>query len=82
MREESSFVILRILYGINFPFHWLISFVKPDFIIARLAPLYCAMVLFILRYYLLPLLVGYDVWNFYDMPLENLLLSAKSDLGF
>ena len=82
MREDSSFIILRILCGMNFPVHRLIGLVKPDFIIARLTPLYCALVLFILRYYLLPLLVGFEVWNFYDMPLENLLLSAKSDLGF
>jgi hypothetical protein len=82
MREDSNFFILRILRGVNSPIHWAINLVKPDFIIMRLAPLYCALVLFILRYYLLPLLVGFEVWNFHDMPLERLLLSAKADLGF
>ena len=82
MKEDSAFIILRFLRGINSPIHRAINLVKPSFIITRLAPLYCALVLFILRYYLLPLLVGFDVWNFYDMPLESLLLSAKADLGF
>ena len=82
MREDSSFIILKVLRGINTPIHRAINLVKPRFIITRLAPLFCALVLFILRYYLLPLLVGFDVWNFYDMPLERLLLSAKADLGF
>ena len=82
MREDSSFIILRILRGINSPIHLVIAQVKPSFIMTRLVPLYCALILFILRYYLLPLLVGFDVWNFYDMPLERLLLSARADLGF
>ena len=82
MREDSTFFILRVLRGVNSPIHRAINLVKPNFIITRLAPLYCALVLFILRYYLLPLLVGFDVWNFHDMPLERLLLSAKTDLAF
>ena len=82
MREDSKFFILRVLRGVNSPSHQAINLVKPNFIIPRLAPLYCALVLFILRYYLLPLLVGFEVWNFHDMPLERLLFSAKADLGF
>ena len=82
MKEDSAFIVLRFLRVINAPIHRAINLLKPSFIITRLAPLYCALMLFILRYYLLPLLVGFDVWNFYDMPLERLLLSAKADLGF
>ena len=82
MREDSAFLILRVLRSVNSPIHHALNLVKPHFIITRLTPLYCALVLFILRYYLLPLLVSFDVWNFYDMPLERLLLSAWEDLGF
>ena len=82
MKEDSSFIILRVLRGVNSPIHRAINLLKPSFIITRLALLYCALALFILRYYILPLLIGFDVWNFYDMPLESLLLSAKTDLGF
>ena len=82
MREDSAFIILRVLRSVNSPIHWAINLIKPGFIITRLTPLYCALVLFVLRYYLLPLLVGFDVWNFHDMPLERLLLSAWADLGF
>jgi len=82
MREDSAFIVLRVLRGVNYPIHQVIDLIKPSFIITRLVPLYCALVLFILRYYLLPMLIGFDVWNFFDMPLERLLLSAKADLGF
>ena len=82
MKEDSAFIILRVLRSVNSPIHRVMARVKPSFIMARLMPLYCAIMLFILRYYLLPLLAGFDVLNFYDMPLERLLLSAKADLGF
>ena len=42
---------------------------------------HAAFVLFILRYYLLPELLDYEIWNFYQMPLEKLLIEAKADLG-
>ena len=81
MNEGSGFSLLRLLHGLNAPVYVVISLIKPAFIISRLLPLYDAVVLFIIRYYVLPLALGFDVWSFNDMPLERLLLSAKSDLG-
>ena len=81
IKQESNFIALRFLRGVNAPIHIVINLIKPEFIITRLTPLYAATVIFILRYYLLPLLIGFDVWSFHDMPLEKLFLSAKSDLS-
>jgi hypothetical protein len=81
MREDSGFSPLRLLRGLNAPIYAAISLVKPAFIISRLLPLYAAAILFVIRYYVLPLAVGFDVWSFSDMPLERLLLLAKSDFG-
>ena len=81
MNEGSGFSLLRLLQVLNAPIYVTISLTKPAFIISRLLPLYAAVILFIVRYYFLPLVVGYEVWSFDDMPLERLLLSAKSDLG-
>ena len=67
--------------GIFLRMLFLIGFIQPAFINERLAPLYAALVLFIARYYLLPLIIGFDVESFSQMPLEKLFLSAKSDLG-
>ncbi|MDC1382439.1 hypothetical protein N8500_03035 [Candidatus Puniceispirillum sp.] len=82
LKEDSAFIFLWALRNINAPIHMAINLIKPNSIMKRLEPLYAAFVLFILRYYLLPLLIGFDVWHFYDMPLERLFLSVKSDLGF
>jgi len=86
MNEDSGFSLFRLLRGLNAPIYAVmiyavINLIKPAFIISRLLPLYAAGILFIIRYYVLPLAVGFDVWSFSDMPLERLLLSAKSDLG-
>ena len=81
IKEDSGFSPLLLLRGLNAPIHALISLTKPAFIISRLLPLHAAATLFIIRYYVLPLVIGFDVWSFSDMPLERLLLSAKSDLG-
>ena len=81
MNEDSSFSPLRLIRRLNAPIYALIRLIKPAFIFSRLLPLYAAAILFIIRYYVLPQAVGFDVWTFSDMPLERLLLSAKSDLG-
>ena len=81
MNEADRFSLLRLLRGLNAPIYATISFIKPAFIISRLLPLYAAVILFIIRYYVLPLTLGFDVWSFSDMPLESLLLRAKSDMG-
>ena len=77
--EDSRLKLVQIIRGFNTPALVLTSLIRPVFIIDRLAPLYAALILFIARYYLFPLIIGFDVESFTQMPLENLLLSAKTD---
>lgn len=79
--NDNRLAVLRIIRGLNTPILFLVDLVQPAFINERLAPLYAALVLFIARYYLFPLIIGFNVESFSQMPLEKLLLSAKSDLG-
>ena len=79
--NDNRLALLRIIRGLNTPILFLVDLVQPAFINERLAPLYAALVLFIARYYLFPLIIGFNVESFSQMPLEKLLLSAKSDLG-
>ena len=81
LHNDSRLAFLRIIRGLNTPILFLTNLIQPSFINERLAPLYAALVLFIARYYLFPLIIGFDVESFSQMPLEKLLLSAKSDLG-
>lgn len=79
--EDSRLKFVQIIRGVNTPVLALTNLIRPGFIIDRLAPLYAALILFIARYYLFPLIIGFDVESFTQMPLEKLLLSAKTDLG-
>ena len=80
-RDDSSLALVRIIRGLNTPILFLTGLIRPAFINDRLALLYAALVLFIARYYLFPLIFGFEVKNFSQMPLEKLLFSAKADLG-
>ena len=79
--ENTRLKFVQIIRGVNTPVLVLTNLIRPGFIIDRLAPLYAALILFIARYYLFPLIIGFDVESFTQMPLEKLLLSAKTDLG-
>ena len=79
--EDSRLKFVQIIRGLNTPVLVLTNLIRPGFIIDRLAPLYAALILFIARYYLFPLIIGFDVESFTQMPLEKLLLSAKTDLS-
>jgi len=79
--EDSRLKFVQIIREVNTPVLVLTNLIRPGFIIDRLAPLYAALILFIARYYLFPLIIGFDVESFTQMPLEKLLLSAKTDLG-
>ena len=79
--EDSGLKFVQIIRGVNTPVMVLTNLIRPGFIIDRLAPLYAALIVFIARYYLFPLIIGFDVESFTQMPLEKLLLSAKTDLG-
>ena len=79
--EDSRLKFVQIIRGLNTPVLVLTNLIRPSFIIDRLAPLYAALILFIARYYLFPLIIGFDIESFTQMPLEKLLLSAKTDLG-
>ena len=78
--ENSRLRFAQVIRGFNTPVLMLTNLIRPSFVIDRLAPLYAALILFIARYYLFPLIIGFDVESFTQMPLEKLLLSAKTNL--
>ena len=80
LRDDSRLTLVRLIRGLNTPILFISGLIQPSFINDRLAPVYSALVLFIARYYLFPLIIGFDVESFSQMPLEKLLLSAKADL--
>ncbi len=80
MKEDSRFLPMRLLVSFTAPMIALMHHLKPAWCIDRITPLYASIFLLILRYYLLPLVIGYDVFSFASMPLEGMVLSAYFDI--
>ena len=53
----------------------------PPFLIDLLKPLYVAWFLFMIRFYLMPLILGYDVMGMLSFPLESDAALIIYDLG-
>ena len=81
IQEDSRMPVMRFLNGIVMPLVRVIRFFTPRWVIDRLATVYLAFWLLILRYYAVPLAVGYDVNGFSDMSIEHLLISVWIDYG-
>lgn len=82
VKEDSRLGLMRGLNALVMPPTRAVMMLAPRWVIDRTGPLYLAFLLFITRYYVLPLVVGYDVPGFGSMPLESLLLSVRAEIGF
>ena len=82
IKEDSRLGLMRVLNAVVMPPTRAAMMVAPRWVIDRASPLYLAFLLFCARYYVLPLAVGYDVPAFGAMPLEELLLSVRTEIGF
>ncbi len=81
VKEDSRLGLMRGLNTLVMPPTRAVMMLAPRWVIDRTAPLYLAFLLFIARYYVLPLFIGYDVPGFGAMPLEGLLLSVRTEIG-
>lgn len=81
MKEDSKAAPMRILNTLVMPATRLVMKAAPRWVIERTGPLYLAFLIFISRYYILPLAVGYNLPSFGSMPLESLLLSVRAEIG-
>ena len=79
IKEDSRVLLMRLLVSLTNPVIAATRPQTPAWVINRIAPFYTAVILLILRYYLLPLVIGYDVLSFSNMPFEGMVLSVYFD---
>ena len=70
-RENSEFFFMKIFVKLTNPFIDLFKFITPTFIVRPLVPLYVAWFFFMVRFYLMPYLLGYSVMGMLSFPLES-----------
>ena len=70
-REDSTFFFMRVFVKYTNPVLRMFRFITPSFIIGPLVPLYVAWFFYMIRFYLMPYLLGYSVMGMLSFPLES-----------
>jgi uncharacterized protein YggT (Ycf19 family) len=69
--EDSNFFFMRFFVRITNPILRLFRPITPGFLIEFLVPVYVAWFFFMIRFYLMPWLLGYSVMGMLSFPLES-----------
>ena len=69
--EGSTFFFSRFFVRVTNPLLKLFGPITPSFLISPLVPLYVAWFFFMIRFYLMPWLLGYSVMGMLSFPLES-----------
>ncbi|MDC6475903.1 hypothetical protein PQZ72_01360 [Candidatus Pelagibacter sp.] len=70
-RENSEFFFMKVFVKVTNPLVRLFRPITPSFIIEPLIPLYVAWFFYMIRFYLMPYLLGYSVMGMLSFPLES-----------
>ena len=81
VNEDSKFILLGIVRKTTAGALFAVRFIAPSFLASKVMPLYQAFILFVIRFYAQPALLGYDVVSFSSMPLEALVKGVFTDFG-
>lgn len=69
--EDSNFFFMRFFVRVTNPLLRLFAPITPSFLIQPLVPLFVAWFFFMIRFYLMPWLLGYSVMGMLSFPLES-----------
>ncbi|XDZ66257.1 hypothetical protein AB8880_02355 [Alphaproteobacteria bacterium LSUCC0684] len=81
LAENSSFFFMRMFVLATNPIIRLARPITPAFLIDRVVPLYVAWFVFMFRFYVLPLMMGYSVMGVLSFPLEGDIAKIIYDIG-
>ena len=70
-KEDSEFFFMKIFVKSTNPIIQLFKLVTPSFIAHPIVPLYVAWFFYMIRFYLIPYLLGYSVMGMLSVPLES-----------
>jgi uncharacterized protein YggT (Ycf19 family) len=79
--ENSDFFFMKAFVKMTDPMIKVMARLTPSFLIDRLRPLYVAWFLYMIRFYLMPLILGYDVMGMLSFPLESEVALIIYDIG-
>jgi len=80
--EDSNWFFMRIFVKYTNPILRVFRPVTPGFLLPQLVPLYVAWFFFMIRFYLMPWLLGYSVMGMLSFPLESDITFAIYDMFY
>ena len=78
--EDSSFFFMRFFVRSTDPLLKFFAPITPGFLVPPLVPLFIAWFFYIIRFYLMPWLLGYSVMGMLSFPLESEFARTLADL--
>ncbi len=78
--EDSSFFFMRVFVKYTNPLIRIFRPITPGFLLQALVPLYVAWFFYMIRFYLMPWLMGYSVMGMLSFPLESEFAHGVSSL--
>ena len=70
-REDSEFFFMKAFVKLTNPILNLFKFMTPSFLVRAIVPLYIAWFIFMIRFYLLPVMLGYGEMGMLSFPLDS-----------
>ena len=81
LQDNSDFFFMRIFVRVTQPLLNICRPITPGFLIERMRPLYVAWFIFMFRFYILPLMLGYSVLGVLSFPLESEIAALIYEFG-
>ena len=79
-KEDSDFFFMKAFVKLTNPILDLFKFMTPSFLIRAVVPLYIAWFIFMVRFYLLPVMLGYGEMGMLSFPLDSEISRLIYDL--
>jgi hypothetical protein len=79
--EQSDFFFMKAFVRMTDPMIRAMAKLTPGFLVDRLRPLYVAWFIFMIRFYIMPVVLGYDVMGMLSFPLESELALIIYNIG-
>ena len=70
-REDSQFFFMKVFVKLTNPLINVFRPITPSFLVGPLVPLYVAWFFYMIRFYLMPWILGYSVMGMLSFPLES-----------
>ena len=81
VNEDSDFFFMKAFVRMTDPMIRAMNWATPNFLVEKMRPLYVAWFIYMIRFYLMPLILGYSVMGMLSFPLESEIAVIIYDIG-